>query len=130
MSGGGGWGVVLPPLQIVNSTSGNVNYSLSLTATAVGYVWITPNALNAASRNLYLPINPPIGYTIHIRNNCPVAWLATIDTSIANGSVYGSGTQTGSFAGRNLTVATNATQILRYAGEVTIGTTVRTVWLT
>ena len=129
ISGGGG-GVVLPSLQLVTTTSGNVNYSLSLTTIAVGYVWITPNAGPTTARNLILPTAPPIGYTIHVKNNTAASWLVVIPSAITNGSVYGSGNSTTSFAGNNLTVAANGTQILRYAGLVTIGTTPRIVWIT
>ena len=118
-----------PPIQFVTSTSGDITYTLSLTTTSIGYVWITPNAGGTSNRRVVLPTNPPIGYTIHMRNNTAVSWILAISTAITNGSVYGTGNSLTSFPGSTLTVAINGTQIIRYAGSVTIGTTPRIVWL-
>ena len=116
--------MTLPPIQFINTTSGNIDYALSLTTIAVGYVWITPNAGATANRRLILPTNPPVGYTIHVRNNATGSWSLLIPPAITNGFIYGAGT------GSNL-LSISGTVIVKYLGSVMIGTpaTARFVWI-
>jgi len=58
-----------------------------VSSTLSGCVFISPAA--GASGTFLLPVNPPVGYTLHLRNNSGNEW--TVKNMEPEGQIFGSG---------------------------------------
>ena len=113
--------------QIVTSTSGNVNSNPINSSMLYAIVFIAPDAGGATGRLFNLPVTPPIGFTITIKN-CSLAVWNIINTEVVSGNtglVYGSGT--GATIGVGLPV--NGKAFFQYLGVLNTTTGIRSCWM-
>jgi hypothetical protein len=116
-------------IQIIDSTyTGNVTSTILDISSLYGIVFITPDTDASVGRIYYLPVIPPYGYTLSIRNCSSVNWIV-VNTEViegVTGAIYGDGT--GATLGINHSV--NQTIDYKYLGAISIGGIVRSCWIT
>ena len=111
-------------VQVVSTTSGNVTTTIDPLVNRQGTVLISPDAGTTAGRLYYLPIAPPIGFTITVKNCSGVTWnIVSLETDVI---VFGSnvGASTGVGIG-----GTGGKAFFTYIGFNTIAGVNRPVWV-
>ncbi len=71
-------------VQVVHTAE---EVSSTLSTSVSGCVFVSPAA--GASGSFLLPVNPPVGYTLYLRNNSGSAW--TVKNTEPEGQIFGSG---------------------------------------
>ena len=112
------WVTISSDIQIISTTSGNVTSTIDTTSLN-GIVFITPDAGSVTGRFFYLPVAPPIGFNITIKNTSSAAW--NISTTETNALLYGPGTNT-------LTMGASGKIFFQYLGLVYTGGSYKPVW--
>jgi len=98
-------------IQLVESTSGNVNALTTFNKYVCATVFITPTATTTAGRWFLLPTNVPVGYIVIVKNSSGVAWQ--IAHGSTTGVIYGSGIQ-------QTAIGNNACMSVIYLGNINV----------
>ena len=111
-------------VQVVSTTSGNVTTTIDPLVSRQGTVLISPDASTTAGRLYYLPIAPPIGFTITVKNCSGVTWnIVSLETNVI---VFGANTGATNGVGIG---GTGGKAFFTYIGFNTIASVSRPVWV-
>jgi hypothetical protein len=88
----------------------------------IGVLIFTPTAGTTSGRTYYLPNPPPpVGYMLSVNNLSGIGW--TLTTTETNGYILFQANRTDS-----INVGVNASQIIRYLGNIDFSGTTRPCW--